>query len=113
MFYKAFIQSVLLYGSETWVLSPKMLSKLEGFHKQIARRLTGLTYVYHRREDECQYLPLGNALKKAGLFPIDDYTTRRRNKIAEFVATRPLYAICRELNSIGLGDNHQFWWDQL
>jgi hypothetical protein len=41
MFYKVVVQSVLLYGSEYWVLSPKMLSKLEGFNKQIARRLTG------------------------------------------------------------------------
>jgi hypothetical protein len=62
MFYKSVAQSVLLYGSETWVLSPKMLSKLEGFHKQITRRLTGRTPVYRRREDEWQYLPLGNAL---------------------------------------------------
>jgi hypothetical protein len=113
MFYKAVVQSVLLYGSETWVLSPKMLSKLEGFHKQIACRLTGRTPVYHHREDEWQYLPLGNALEEAGLFQIDEYITRHRNKIAEFVATRPLYAICRELNSMGLGDNRQFWWDQL
>jgi hypothetical protein len=86
---------------------------LEGFHKQIARRLTGRTPVYHRREDEWQYLPLGNALEEAGLFPINKYITRRREKIVEVVATRPLYKICRELNSIGLGDNRQFWWDQL
>jgi hypothetical protein len=52
MFYKAVVQSVLLYGSETWVFPPKMLSKLEGFHKQIARRLTGRTPVYHRQEYE-------------------------------------------------------------
>jgi hypothetical protein len=32
IFYKVVVQSVLLYGSETWALSPKMLSKLEGFH---------------------------------------------------------------------------------
>jgi hypothetical protein len=96
-----------MYGSETWVMSPKMLSKLEGFHKHIARRLTGRTPVYHRREDEWQYIPLGNELEEAGLFHIDEYITRRRNKIAEFVA------ICRELNSIGLGDNRQFCWDQI
>jgi hypothetical protein len=111
MFYNAVIQSVLLYGSKTWVLSPKMLSKLEGFHKMIARQLTGRTPVYHRREDEWQYLPIGNVLEETGLFPIDKYITHRRNKIAEFVATRPLCATCRELNSIGLGDNRQFWWD--
>jgi hypothetical protein len=35
MCYKAVVQLVLLYGSETWVLSPKMPSKLEGFHKRL------------------------------------------------------------------------------
>jgi hypothetical protein len=52
MFYRAVVQSVLLYGYETWVLPPKMLSKLEGSHIHIARRLTGRTPAYHRREDE-------------------------------------------------------------
>jgi hypothetical protein len=46
MFYKAANQTVLLFGSETWVLTPRMLSKLEGFHQQIARRLTGRAPVY-------------------------------------------------------------------
>jgi hypothetical protein len=71
MFYMAVVQTVLLYGSETWVMPPKMLSKLEGFHKQILRWLTDRTPIYHRLEDEWQYLPLRNALEEAGLFPID------------------------------------------
>ena len=31
-FYKAVVQSVLLYGSETWNLSRAVLAQLEGFH---------------------------------------------------------------------------------
>ena len=31
-FYKAIIQSVLLYGSKTWVLSPAVMARLVGFH---------------------------------------------------------------------------------
>jgi hypothetical protein len=46
VFYKAVIQTLLLYGSEIWLLTPRMLSKLEGFHQQIARRLTGRAPVY-------------------------------------------------------------------
>jgi hypothetical protein len=66
MIYTAVVQSVLLYGPETWVLSPRMLSKLEGYHKQIAHRLTGHTPVYPiRGGGEWQYLPLGNALEEA------------------------------------------------
>jgi hypothetical protein len=54
VFYKAVIQTVLLYGYETWVFTPRMLSKLEGFHRQIARRLTGRAPVYLRREGQWQ-----------------------------------------------------------
>jgi hypothetical protein len=32
MFYKATVQAVLLYGSETWNLSPTSVKRLEGFH---------------------------------------------------------------------------------
>ena len=42
MFYKATVQSVLLFGSKTWVLSPATLQRLEGFHVKAARRMTGL-----------------------------------------------------------------------
>jgi hypothetical protein len=32
LFYKAVVQSVLFYSSETWVLSKTVLARLEGFH---------------------------------------------------------------------------------
>ena len=47
-FYKAVIQSVLLYGSETWTVTPAMLRTLEGFHHRVVRRITGA--VAYRRE---------------------------------------------------------------
>ena len=42
MFYQAVVASVLLYGSENWVVSPSALRELEGFHVEAARRLTGM-----------------------------------------------------------------------
>ena len=38
-FYKAVVQAVLLYGSETWVLSTAALAGLEGFHIRAAYRM--------------------------------------------------------------------------
>mmetsp|Transcript_33167 Transcript_33167/g.71665 ORF Transcript_33167/g.71665 Transcript_33167/m.71665 type:complete len:140 (-) Transcript_33167:86-505(-) len=35
MFYKATVQAVLLFGSETWNVSTAMLARLEGFHIKI------------------------------------------------------------------------------
>jgi hypothetical protein len=31
-FYKAIVQSVLLYGSKTWVLNKAVMARLEGFY---------------------------------------------------------------------------------
>ncbi len=32
VFYKSVVQAVLLFGSESWVLTPVLLKRLEGFH---------------------------------------------------------------------------------
>ena len=39
--YKAVVQMVLLYGSESWVIMGEMIKALEAFHNRIARKLTG------------------------------------------------------------------------
>jgi hypothetical protein len=41
IFYKATMQSILLFGSETWNLSPQSLKCLEGFHKRAVWRMAG------------------------------------------------------------------------
>ena len=40
-FYKAVSQAVLLFGAETWVLTPRMERALDSFQHRVARRLTG------------------------------------------------------------------------
>ena len=42
MFYQAVVATVLLYGSESWVLPPSALKVLEGFHVEAGRRMTGM-----------------------------------------------------------------------
>jgi hypothetical protein len=41
IFYKATVQSILLFGSKTWNLSPSSLKLLEGFHIRAAWRMAG------------------------------------------------------------------------
>jgi hypothetical protein len=41
-FYKTIVQSVLLYGSESWVLTKPMIRKLTSFHRRCARYITGI-----------------------------------------------------------------------
>ena len=40
-FFKGVVQQVLLFGAETWVVTPKMYRALSGFLHGAARRLTG------------------------------------------------------------------------
>ncbi len=37
--YKAVVQAILLYGSETWCLSPTLLVRLKGFHIKAAHQM--------------------------------------------------------------------------
>ena len=39
MFYKATVQAILLFGSETWNITTTMQSRLEGFHIRAAYRM--------------------------------------------------------------------------
>ena len=41
--YLEVVQEVFLYGSETWVMKPRIGGDLVRFHHRVARRMTGLT----------------------------------------------------------------------
>ena len=41
--YKAVIQTVLLYISESWVVTDAMLKVLEGLYHQVDQRITGMS----------------------------------------------------------------------
>ena len=41
IFYKAVAQAVLLFGAETWVLTPRMESALDSFQHRFVQRITG------------------------------------------------------------------------
>ena len=114
MFYKAIVQTVLLYGSETWVLTSSMLKVLEGFHNRVARRIAGKMPYYVPTEDRWVYPPTGEALEIAGLYPIQAYLDGRRNRLADYVATRPIRQLYQEVEQpTGGPPNRRWWWDQL
>ena len=43
MMYKAVVNTVLLYGSDSWAVMGSMLTALEGFHHQVERKSVGKT----------------------------------------------------------------------
>jgi hypothetical protein len=111
MFYKATVQAVLLFGSETWNLSPSTMKCLEGFHLKAARRLTGMmptrgdrgTWHYPSSED---------VLAAAGLHTIKHYIDVRRQTIAAFIVNRPIFDLCQRGARKRGSSPRQFWWEQ-
>jgi hypothetical protein len=85
-FYKATIQTVLLYGSETWVITDEILRLLTSFHHSIARRITNRHPRPIPDTDEWIYPSIQETLQQAGMFTMEEYLQRRRNYLEQ--ATR-------------------------
>ena len=60
-FYVAVVQVVLLFGSETWVLTPRLEKFLEVFHPRVARPMAVMG-PKRQRYGTCVYPPIGAAL---------------------------------------------------
>ena len=63
--FKAVVQAVLLFGAETWVLTPRIERVLESFMHRVARRITGNQ---QRRGGDGKWIynPLKEAMREAG-----------------------------------------------
>ncbi len=95
-FYKVVVQAVLLYGSETWVLSTAALASLEGFHIRAAYRMAvkhkprkgpGNTWSYPKSKD---------VLEECGMSTMEEYIAVQGQTIAVYVVTRPILHECRQ-----------------
>ena len=113
-FYKAVVQSVLLFGSETWNITPSMTKVLEGFHVRCAWRMA--TENRPRRDPQTgtyTYPPSEKVLKEVGLETMTHYIKVRRDTVARFVWERPIFDLCRGVGRyIGTSAARQNWWDQ-
>ena len=76
--YLAVGQSIFLYGSEKWVMTPRIGRVLGGFHHKVARRLTG-RQPRLGRDGLWIYHPLEDAISEAGLKEMETYVSRHKN----------------------------------
>jgi hypothetical protein len=111
VFYKATIQAVLLFGSETWKLSPSSLKSLEGFHIRAACRMAGMQPA--RNPDGTWTYPNSKeVLKMVRLKTINHYIGVRIETIARFIVDQPLFALCWEGGRRRGSARRTFWWEQ-
>ena len=85
-FFKAVIQAVLLFGAETWVVTPCIVKALEGFHTQVARRLTG-KFPQRTTDRKWRYASASAAREAADFLTMEEYVRRRQNTVAQYIAT--------------------------
>jgi hypothetical protein len=111
-FYLAVVQAVLLYGSETWVISPQAMARLEGFHIRAAWRMAQRHKPRQGSQKEWIYPKSEDVLKECGMTMIAEYVHIRRQTIAVYVATRPILQECRQGEQQRGAVPHRWWWEQ-
>ena len=111
LFYKATVQAVLLFRSESWSVTPASLKSLEGFHIRAARRMTGMMPT-KAPGGPWEYPDSEAVLETAGLFTINQYIGVRRRTILKFVEQRPIFDLCKEAERQRGSGNRRFWWEQ-
>ena len=110
VFYKDTVQSVLLFGSKTWVLAPTTLKRLEGFHTKAARRMTGL--LPKLVGGSWKFPKTKTVLAAAGLYTIERYVQVLRVCIMRWVIDRPILKLCRPAERRGRTTPRFYWWEQ-
>lgn len=108
--YQCIIQTRLLYGSETWVISRQLLKMMETFHKRCLRCLAG-DFIRKVSDDEWIYPSTVEVMKKTGLKSIKEYINERRKQVEKhlFVGSTPMTNIMESLN-IDVSMERVIWW---
>jgi len=108
-FYKVIVQAILLFGSETLVVSDSHLKQFRSFHSRVGRHLTG-RHIRQLEDGSWFCPPTVDILEDAGLQTINEYIRRRRQTVQSFTRHRPLYEACRRSTALATNTNKAVWW---
>ena len=89
IFYVAAVQYVLLFGSFTWVVTPRILKALDSLHDQSVQGIYGQV---PRQQRNCIWVfhPIEEDLSGAVIGPTGDYITLQYNIVAQYIVTHPI-----------------------
>ena len=92
-FFKSVVQAVLIFGADTWLVTPRMGKALGGFWNQTARRLKGHLprRTPYRR---WRYTLAAAARYEAGFLMMEEYIRRQQNTVAHYITMRSLLDLC-------------------
>ena len=81
-FFKAVVRQVLLFGAETWVMTPRMERELNSFMHGAARRITERK-PQRGRDRKWFYPSLEGPTKEAGFKDVRTSINTRQNTVAQ------------------------------
>jgi hypothetical protein len=110
-FYKAIVQSTLLYGAESWTLTKRMMKNLRSFHQRCARHITGRNIRQDIETGEWICPDSKTTLREAGLWTIEEYMERRKNTVMKFAQGRSIYQRCMNSQPVANSAHRIVWWD--
>ena len=87
------VQATLIFGAETWFMTPKLGMTLGGFHHWVACRLV----IMQTRQDitsRLVYPPMYASMTSVRLEELETYVLRHQNIIAQYIATCPILELC-------------------
>ena len=109
MFYRAVVQAVLLFETETWVLSVAMSRNLEGLHMGLLIPVMGKKSK-RQRYRTCRSEATANGIKEAGTQTLGAYIYKRQDTGSEWVALRSILDIFdRNVGYKGWGRRRELW----
>jgi hypothetical protein len=111
-FYKAVMQSVLLYGSKTWNLMTTPLARLKEFHICAAYRMAEKHKTKKGPHHEWVHPRSSDALQECGMDTILHYIDVRRATIFQYIVDWPIYEACRGGEWRRELPPRQWWWEQ-
>ena len=80
MFFKAVMQSLILFGLETWVMTHHMGRALVGFQLRVAQLITGKQPL-RLLNGSWEYPPLDMVMQEAVFEEMDEYVLKRHNTV--------------------------------
>jgi hypothetical protein len=110
-FYKAIIQTVLLYGSESWTLTGRMIGRLRSFRHRVARYITTGRHIKELEDGTYFCPPMKEVFNAAGMETIEVYTDRRRNTVRKYAGTSAVYGRCIRSTAMSTNVNKVVWWE--
>ena len=109
-FYLSIVQAVLLYGCAFWVLTDRLLLRLERFHLRCARWLCH-RHIRRNADGTWEHPDSQEVLDACGLSPISTYIAKRRTKLLHYAtASSPLYQRCLESQAVDATRHQLLWW---